>query len=325
MIRFFKTTQAATLFFIPVFVFLLWAQAFFRHPSVKVEEGMVLNQLLLSFLSGLPNFITLILSIALVSIEAIYLNVLVNRHEVLYKNSYLPALMYALLMSLSSANLVNHPVIFSNLFLLLALDRIFSLFKNESPISPLFDSGFLISIASLFYFPVITIFPLFLIALLILRPFSLREWMIALIGFFLPWFFYCVFLFWTDQLGPGLKNIFINIYPALPSLRFTLNKPMIALLIFLGILSFLSINGLRRNFYKNVIRTRVNQQILVLYFLIVWTSAFFIKDVLFYHLTMFAIPLSVFFGNLFLGGKSRLWIPEVSLWILIGLIIWNHF
>lgn len=325
MIRFFKSPQAASLFMIPVIVLILWARAFFKHPFFTNEPGMPLQNLFMNLVSSFPDFVQVLLAIALVSFEAVYLNLIMNRHEVLYRNSYLPALMYALLMSLGLPFLQFHPVILANLFLLLALDKTFSLFKNESPVPALFNSSFFISVASLIYFPATALFIMLLAALLTLRPFSFREWMIALIGFLLPYFFLSVYFFWTDQLTGGWKNMLMNFRPEHFRFGFTMQQPLTVLAVLLGVLFLLSINRLRKNFYKNVIRTRANQQILVLYFLIALFSSLLLKVIPIYQMTLLAIPLAAFFSNFFLSEKKRPWVSELVLWLMIGLITWNHF
>jgi len=309
---------------IPVIVFLLWAQAFFSHSFIVRETGMPVQKMLMDMVTALPVFMQVLLAIALISLEAIYLSIIVNRHEVLYKNSYLPALMYGLLMSLAWPLIQFHPVIFTNLVLLLTLDKIFSLFKNESPASPLFNGAFLISLASLTYFPAIILFILFLMALAILRRFNFREWTIAFIGFFLPYFFLSVYFFWTDQLITGWKTILVNFIPTTSRFGFSIGKPLLALLIMLGILFLISINRLRRNFYKNVIRTRTNQQIMLWYFILAAVSCLLLKIIPLYHMMLLSIPLAVFFSYYFLAEKRRPLLSELILWFTIGLIIWNH-
>ena len=268
MIRFFKSQQVATLFIIPVIVLLLWAQSFFGDSFVLKMEGMPLQNLLMNILASFPEFVQVLFGIAFVSFGAIYLSILVNRHEVLYRNSYLPAFMYVLLMSCALPLLQFHPVILVNLIMMVVLDKTFILFKVESPVSPLFDSSFLISIASLLYFPAAVFFILFLMAVAMLRPFNIREWVIAFVGFLLPYFFLCVYFFWTDQFQNGWNQIIERFNPGLFKFEFVWSQPLLWLITIFSLLLLLSFYHLRQNFYKNVIRTRAYQQILFLYLFI---------------------------------------------------------
>jgi hypothetical protein len=198
------------------------------------------------------------------------------------------------------------------------------LFKNEAPVSPLFDGCFLIAIASLIYFPAVVFFVLFMISLAILRPFNIREWMISLIGFFLPYFFLGVYFFWEGNLKTGWTSLLESFSKHAPQMDFVISKPLLFLFILLGLLFVLSMNLLRQNFYKNVIRTRSNQQVLLLFFVIAVLSCLPPKTIPLYHFTLLAIPLSVFFGYYFLAVKKRTWIAELLSWLLVGLIVLNH-
>lgn len=324
MLRFFKSPQPATLFVIPVIVFLLWIQAFFTHPFVPNEAGSVLYNLVTGFLNVFPDFIKVLIVMALISFEAIYLNNIFNRYEVLDKNSYLPAFIYVLLMSLALPLLQFHPVLLVNLVLLRALDKIFMLFKNDSPISPLFDSCFLLAIASMLYFPATVFFVLFLASLLILRPFNFREWMISFIGFSLPYFFLSVYLFWTNRFMDGWKDLLKNFIPQHLKFDFVIGKPLISLLVLIGFLVLLATRKLMQNFYKNTVRTRSYQQILLLFFFFAATSSLFLKTIPLYQVTLLAIPLVVFLGYYFIAVKKRVWFSEMLLWLMIVFIIWNH-
>ncbi len=324
MIRFLKSPQPATLFVIPVIVFLFWIQAFFTHPFVPDEPGSLLYNLITSLLNLLPDLVKVLITIGLISFEAIYLNSIFNKYEVLEKNSYLPAFMYVLQMSFALPLLQFHPVLLVNLVLLRALDKIFMLFKNDSPISPLFDSCFLISIASLFYFPATVFFVLFLISLVILRTFNFREWMISFIGFVLPYFFLSVYLFWTNHLMDGWKDLLKNFIPKHPTFGFMMGKPLISLFVMTGFLVLLATRKLIQNFYKNTVRTRSYQQILLLFFFFAAASSLFLKTIPLYQVTLLTIPLVVFLGYYFLTVKKRIWFSEMLLWLMIVLIIWNH-
>lgn len=285
---------------------------------------MPLQNLLMNIITSFPEFFQVLLGIAFVSLEAIYLSILVNRHEVLYRNSYLPAFMYVLLMSCALPFLQFHPVILVNLIMLVVMDKTFTLFKVESPVSPLFDSSFLISIASLLYFPAVVFFILFLMAVAMLRPFNIREWVIAFVGFLLPYFFLSVYFFWTDQLQNGWNQIMERLNPGPFKFEFAWSQPLLGLITIFSLLLLLSLYQLRQNFYKNVIRARSFQQILFLYLLMAVISSRLLGAVPLYQLTMLAIPLAVFFSFYFLSAVKRPWMSELVLWLVIGVIIWNH-
>jgi hypothetical protein len=321
MIRYFKTIQPAALFTVPVIGLILWLPGFFSAGTTLVSY----DSLLLNGVAKIPPFFQLVISIVLVSFGAIYLNLVTIRHEVIYRHSYLPGLFYVVLMSFHRDVIVFHPVLVSNIILIMALDKTFSLFKNDSPVSPVFDSSFLLALATLIYFPAFILFFLFLYAIYNLRSFSFREFMIAAVGFTLPFFFLAVYGFLTGTLVSSTHDFFA---------RFSLHKihaglgPAKAFLgfaIYLGVLILAALIRLRTNFYRNAIKTRSTQEILFLFFLLTVGGLFFLPQISLYHFTQLAIPFSVFLAYYFISATKRLWLYEVALWVLLGFIASAYF
>lgn len=325
MIRFFKSPQPAALIVIPFIVLILWGQKALNITVLNDETAMPLWGMIAGLMESLPAFLRYILLAGLISLEAIYLNLLLNRHEVLYKNSYLPSLCFVLAISASSVLLEIHPVHFVNLIFLRVFDKIFSLFKNESPMRALFDSGFLLAIAALIYLPALPVYLLLLLAVSLLRPFSWKEWLVMLIAFGLPYFFISVYFFWEQGLIEFWKSYigkFKHLWPQL-SMQFSLAEEV--LLMVMGGLLLLSSLKLRSNYYKNIIRTRTYQQIVFLFLLINGAAVLLIHKIEWIHFAAFAIPFAIFYAYYFVSAKKRLWFAELLLWIFVGAVLWNHF
>ncbi len=320
MIRFFKTIQPAALFSIPVLCIILWFPGFFR-PEVSLAPY---DSLLLNWVLEIPGFFQLLLSIALVSTGAIYLNHVSVKHEVIYRHSYLPALLYVVLMSFHRDVIQFHPLLLSNLIIIRALDKTFSLFKNENPVAYLFDSSFLIAIATLIYFPAFILFFLLLYSTYSLRSFSFRKFLIAVIGFALPFFFSAVYGFWTDSLTTSTHNFFarFSIHKIEEGLEAT--KQLMGFAIFLAILILLSLARLRSNLYRNAIKARSTQEILFLFFIFSVAGLLFLPKISFYHFTQLAIPFSVFLAYYFISARKRQWMYEAALWVLFGFIVSSY-
>lgn len=321
MIRFFKTIQPAALFTVPAVVLLFWLPGFFSMGRTPVP----FDSLLLNWMLDLNEVVRLVISIVLVSTGAIYLNQVANRHEIIYRHSFLPALFYALLMSFHRDVIQFHPLLVSNLVLIMALDKTLSLFKNDSPVSPIFDSSFLLSVATLIYFPAFLFFFVFLYAMYNLRSFSFREFMIAWMGFALPFFFLAVYGFWTDSLAASLHNFIARFSIHRIQNQVLLKPSLIAFAGYFTLLILLAVVRLRTNFYRNAIKTRSAQEILVLFSLMSAGGLFFLPELALYHLTQLAIPFSIFIAYYFISAKKRFWAYEAALWIIIGFIGASYF
>ena len=264
MIRFFKTIQPAALFSIPILCIILWFPGFFKQ-----DAGLIaFDSLLLNGILNIPVFLQMIISMVLVVLGAVYLNHVSVKHEVIYRHSYLPALFYVVLMSFHRDVIQFHPLLVSNLVIIATLDKTFSLFKNENPVSFVFDSSFLLAAATLIYFPSFILFFLLLYSIYSLRSFSFREFLIAIIGYALPFFFVAVYGYWTGTLNASMQNFLARFSIHKIDEGLVTGRQLMGYSIFLALLILLSLVRLRSNFYRNAIKARSTQEILFLFFLL---------------------------------------------------------
>ncbi|MCC7233152.1 MAG: hypothetical protein IT242_09430 [Bacteroidia bacterium] len=325
MIRLFKSPQPAVLILIPVFVLILWGQSAMDITVYDDPEAMPLWKAVQSLISGWPHVLVFLLIASLVSFQAIYFNNMVNRHEIIFRNSFLPALCYVLLVSCSASVLSAHPVIVVNLILVMVFDKIYSMYKNESANRQIFDSGFLLGILSLIYFPAWTTFPFLLYSLWMMRTFSFRELLIVLTGYLLPAFFISVWYFWSGKLTAFWLSYLSRFSEFHPEWGIPGSPRVMGLLVVTGVLLVFSMLKLRANFYKNIIRTRSYQRVMFFFLLSAAVSLFFVKVIGLIHVLMAALPAALFISYFFVSAKKRIWFFNGLFWLWISVIIWNQF
>lgn len=324
MIRFFKLTQPATLLIIPVIMLFFWARFIFHSDPIVDASDLPLWNLIYSLLIYFPSWLNFIILFSIVCAQVIYMNFMLNRHEVLYKNSFLPALIFVLFISSTPLLMKFHPVIVVNLLVVFILDRLFYLYKSNATFSRLFDSGMLAGISALIYFPGFILLPLMLATLWVMRPFKLKEWLIVIVAFLIPFFYLSVYYFWNHELykfWSSYVNHFRNLSPGFDIANIVSLK---VLAVFIGILLLLSAAKLFRNYRKNTIRTRSYQQVFFIYFLFGIAWLFLSNTIELIHFSFLIIPMVIFFTYYFLSAKNKIWIYEGILYLWIALIVWNH-
>lgn len=317
----FRSSQPFALFLLPLITVALWLPAFFDPQPISVEHAMPLYELCCGWLTGQP-LIASGLGIALVLTGAFLLNFLVNSHEVLSRQSYLPALCYTLLMSCAFPQLRLHPLLFANIFLMLAINKLFNTYRRDTAFGPVFDAGFFIAIAALFYFPSIVLFPVVWVGLVVLRAFLWREWVISLTGLIVPFLFAGVYYFWYDQL-PYLWEDKI-LYPIINRFfQFRVTPSFTALLVVLGWIFLLSAGKLVTGIRISKLKTKNSLLVLV------WLSFFSAVSMLLApmvsvtYYSFLAVPLAIFFANYLLLVKRQWW-GELIFWLLAAAIAFNH-
>ena len=117
----------------------------------------------------------------------------------MYKPHYLVAMSYILITSLVPEWNNLSSVLITNSVMVWAWPRMVSLYNHPRPKAVIFNIGLALGICSFFYLPSMLFLLLLGIALLLFRPFSITEWLVALVGLLSPYYFLCIYLYLTDR------------------------------------------------------------------------------------------------------------------------------
>ncbi len=322
----------------PGYIYLLGLVVVFRiipifgwsiHQEVVIFEPYIKSILPISFSFLSTPWVNISLAGVLVYLQAIILNQILIKYNIFPKPSFLPALSYILLNSLFTIFLTLQPVLIANFFMLWLLDRLFSIYKTDQPITRAFDIGLIIACGTLIYFPFMILLPILWIGLSIFLPFSWRAWLSGLCGFLILYLFIGVYFFMIDNM-----NRFLLVFKPL-----NFNNPAYLpiygaeLWILLPIL-FCLIMGLyyyRIHTAKSLILIKKSLQLLVFifglstlgYFLqpvvlqnLGFTFAFQARHTLL-HFLIWVCPLSIYMAYYFIFARKR-WIYEL---VFLGIFI----
>ncbi|MDZ4203709.1 MAG: hypothetical protein U1C46_02710 [Bacteroidales bacterium] len=181
---------------------LLWLDAFIRPPAMIVENNFGLIYQNFNFLASLPPHVSVLIAFLLLMGEAILLNSIVADNPVFSKSTFLPALVYVILMSYLPRQLTIHPILVANFFLILSLKNITQCYRKTNAFKESFNASFWIAVASMIHFPLVLMIVFVWMAFIIYRISTWREWVISFIGFLTPYFLLLSYYFLTD----GLRN-----------------------------------------------------------------------------------------------------------------------
>jgi hypothetical protein len=322
IIRFFKSSQPASIIFLPMLAIAMWIPAFIKPHEIDFSAAMPLFEEIAHWLIDFPRLAAFIAMLFVIS-EAFLLNYLVNQHEVLGRQTDLPAFIYIILISCCYPLLKLHPLLISNLFILISLNKLFGTYRQNSAFSQVFDSGFFISIATLFYLPSALYFLVIWVALVALRPFIWREWTIAFTGFAIPIAFAVAYYYLTDDLKLfGYKieaNSTFNFF-----LSYHLEGGYLILTTTLGILFVFSLLKLLTSMEGNKIKTKRIMLVCIFFmFIAIVTTKFSYQHTIVSFVSVF-IPFSIFTSNYFLQIK-RSWLAELIFFIVLAGIVITYF
>jgi len=191
----------------PIIAVLFWLPGLINPVPVDFSNASPLFQWVND---GLSPLFARIVAMGIVMISALIINGVINNNEIFDRNTFLPALMYLISMSAIKEYQVLSPIIISNLFLILALRRLFNIYRQIPCKKEVFDATLLILIGSLFYFPSVIMLPIVWVALKILRPFVWKEWVIPFFAFIIFGIYLIVALFWDNGLINWTDYVSIN-------------------------------------------------------------------------------------------------------------------
>lgn len=318
-IKFFKSNNASALLFLPAIAIVIWVFGFIHPTVLPVKHTMPLYELMAGSFINIP-WLSCLIALILVVGEAFLLNFIVNENEVLSKQNYLPALFYIVFMSNNNAMLTLHPLLFGNLFLLLAIQKLLSSYRKDKAFSEAFDAGLLISIASLFYFPFAVFLPLLGIGLIILRPFNWREWLISFIGALIPYLFVITFYFLYDKLDYlFFDKMFYQFIRKKPSLDFP--KTFYFMIGVGWLIVLFSIGKIIVGVGIGSQRTKKSIIFLVWFFFLSALSILVAPEISTKYFSAMAIPAAVFCSNYFANIKKEWWAEFLFLLLLSSLFV----
>lgn len=318
-IRFLKSNNASALLFLPAIAIVIWVFGFIHPFVLPVKHTMPLYELMAGSFTNIP-WLSCLIALVLVIGEAFLLNYIVNENEVLSKQNYLPALFYIVFMSNNNAMLTLHPLLFGNLFLLFAIQKLLSSYRKDKAFSEAFDAGLLISIASLFYFPFAVFLPLLGIGLIILRPFNWREWLISSIGALIPYLFVITFFFLYDRLDYLFYDkMFYQFIREKPKLDFP--KTFYFMISVGWLIILFSIGKIIVGVGIGSQRTKKSIIFLVWFFFLSAFSILLAPEISTKYFSAMAIPAAVFCSKYFANIKKEWWAEFLFLLLLSSLFV----
>jgi hypothetical protein len=312
LIGIFKSNQKLVNGLVILLTVLLWIPAFFIEGGTEAA----------SFISTGFIWLDIIIAIILISIQAIYLNIIVNEYKLVENNSHLTSLIFVLFNSCFLELLSLNQVVIANTFILLGVHQLLRIYDTKGGLAFSFNAGFLISIATVIYLPngVLLLFLLF--GLIYMTSPKWRDFIITLIGFSIPIIYVVCYNYVFGELEgfklvDYLKEVFNLIWSELPIFR----KVLFFVILSVIILSFMRIAS---HMNRGALRTR--KMLVVIIIMTVFGLGTLLLNKVDYLATfvLLTIPISIVVANFFQNIKKK-WLSELLFIILLSLIIINYF
>jgi hypothetical protein len=317
----FRDKSIANIFFLAILSIGLHPHFFSGIPVVIADHDDGLISLVLGrYIAGQAQTVLFVIYHAIVLLQAIRLNMVLNDQRMFPTYTYTVAMCYILLSAILPQWCSISAALVSNSLLIWIFAKLCKLYNNPAPKTLLFNTGLIVGVTILCYHPTAILVLVVLFALTVVRPFRLAEWLILLMGTLLPFYFLFSWLFLSD----GLDG-FGSFLPRL-SLGLPLKQWDIGLLVSLGYLLIVFLPGFyywQVNMGRMGIQTRKNWGVMVVMLLIILPVPFILKNVSITSAIMSLVPLAAF-GSTAFSGPRRLFFPNFLFWLGIGVIVYHN-
>lgn len=261
-----------------------------------------------------------VIAFALLYIQALMINYLVNEYRMISKATYLPAMAYMLLTSLLPEwNYLSSPML-ANTFIIWMFIYLFRLYNSDKARAQVFNIGLIAGITSYIYFPSAAFIVCILLGLMILKPFRLNEILLFILGILTPYYFHVAWLFLFGKLN--FANFFPHVSITVPRID---NSIWVAGSILLLTIPFL-IGGyfVQSNLRRMLIQVRKNWSILLLYLLLAFFVPFINSDQSFHTWILVTVPFAAFHACAYFYPVKRV-LPLILFFITIGYILYQQY
>ncbi len=321
ILRILKSNQAINLILFPLIGIVFWLENLLNPASYPFYSGENENILFspLSKITDGYNLLKVALSFAIVVFTGFLIQQVNDRYAFIRARTKLPAAIFIIIVSGFTTLHTLHPVYFAALFLLLAIHSFFAVFNNPNTYGYILNAGFFLGMGTLFYFNLFILVPAFLIGIVILcRELHWREFVILLIGYFIPLIFALGIAFYTDGFLELLYTYEQNIIT--PVNHFKSDIALQGFLVLLLIFTIIASLKLLQQYDSRKVSTRKYYSVFLVIFVFSMISFAFIPATSVEMLVISAVPVTFLISNLFISLKSKFW-SELLFTILFVFVI----
>ena len=257
-----------------------------------------------------------LLAFGLLMQQAIALTRFINNQRMTNKSTYLPGMAYLLVTSLLPEwNYFSAPLLV-NTILLFILVAIFNVYNKQNVRGAIFNIGLALGIAGFLFVSSLALIVWIFLAMAVIRPVRITEWLICLLGATTPFYFYAIYLLINAQWS--WHKLLPAVSIGLPSIQ---QSAWLAGSVFLVMVPFV-VGGyyVQENLRRMLINVRKGWSLLLLFLLAALLVPFINTTTSFENWIIAMVPLAAFHGGAYLYPTWRPF-PLLLFWITVSFIV----
>jgi Family of unknown function (DUF6427) len=325
MLSLFKHNTPLGLLLLLVCCVLLRLSTWFIFPvkgMLQLADSGVLYVGMMEYMPSI-GWANYLLATILVYIQALMVNNIVVTHKLSNDKTLYPALFYVIIGSaLPDFHYLSAPLV-ATTFLILLLQKLFSTYNKKADILPVFDLGFWLSIAALFYPPAIWLAFIAYIGLASIGTFKIKDQLIFISGLGVPFILVATYHYWNDSLPHFVEMQFGSLFQMV-SFSWIIDINLLMKITLMTILVLITFVSIATYYYKRLINVQKYISILYWFLLATILLAMFRTHPSLDMLFLIVPSLSIFIALRF--ETIKLWqVSEMLLLLLIASILFIQF
>ncbi len=307
--------------FMLLLILLFWIKPIFLGHAIDTSsfENPMPLWALFTFLTKIP-WLAYVFSVLSAIFVGLSINRLNSKYALLSKQSALPGVVFVLLIGGMPLALHFNPIWIATLFFILGLEYLFAAHDYRKVMKECFLTAFWISVASLFSYSLVLLYPLFILLMIPLRLLNFKSFLASLIGFVLPW----LFLLGTELIWGSLADCFYYLNFSWDKIAHGFQHTSfswaylvsIAFIFFIGALSVVRDYGTKKIFTRK-------QYLVFIYAALYIAALMLITGLNINMITMLAVPFSIVIAHLIDHIRAVLW-KNIALACLMLLSLAGH-
>ncbi len=260
-------------------------------------------------------------AILILFVDALLINRLVIKSHIGRENNLVSGMMFVLFTSILPQNLGLSPELLATPFVILSINAIFNSYNNLKSADDIYLSGFYMSVASMFYPPMLLLIVFTYIGFMIMRSFNGLERLQHLTGWTTPYFLLFVEEYYLGQTISWNFLPFRSGFGFFGVLANDLGITGLLVLAALIVIVLWMLANFGNYMGKKVIAAQKRISILYWFMLFVGIIALTQSHADYNLFLLLSIPVSIFATFNLLDMKNRMWPELIHLFIILVLVI----
>ncbi len=292
-----------SLLLLPYVLIVHGGRFFINYGQEPIPNDWIYSKLL--YFSGISDSTQYYLALLIVFFQSLFINKFINFSKLNQSGQLFGGLVFIILTGF-------HPMLFSlsgiligTLFFILAISSIIRIYLQKSASIQIFNYGFFIGLATMFYSPYVWMLILGLLGLTVFRGLTFRDLLQMLVGFVCVFFFLSLYLYYTNQGTEYINSQWNELFsPYVFSMKYS-GKGLVAFAI---IITLLLLSLIRFNLFQSKLQISVKKVLDLLFWacLVSFLSILFVRISHINHLIILLVPLAVFLSIILAKIKSEL-------------------